>query len=123
MVTTLVLGVSEADADDLQLEELALQLRDELLSAEVESVEQLAVGPPAEGTRALGALAVGSLVASMDPAKLVDVIHTVVSWLRRGSAGRTVKVQIGGDVLELRGVNDAIQQQLVDNWVQRHSTA
>jgi len=32
-----------------------------------------------------------------------------------------VKIAIDGDVIELTGASDEVQQQLVDAWVKKHS--
>jgi len=51
--------------------------------------------------------------------------HTPVirEWLRRSSGGRSVKVTIDGDVIELTGASDEMQQQLIDTFVRRHAGA
>lgn len=124
MATRLVLGVSEDDSDDLYLDELARQLRAELLQTDVESVEPLAEGEAPEGTRAEWAIAAGALVATVAPLGLQGAVGVVQEWLRTAVPGRrTVRLEIGGDVLELGGINDTTQQALIADWVKRHETA
>jgi hypothetical protein len=47
----------------------------------------------------------------------------VREWLRRAGDGRTVKLTIDNDVIELTGTTDEVQQQLVDAFVRRHAGA
>jgi hypothetical protein len=41
----------------------------------------------------------------------------------RRSGQRAVKIEIGGDTLELTGASDEMQKRLVDDWIQRHATS
>lgn len=117
-------GVVEEGSDDARLEELALLLRQELLTLDVRAVEPYREGETPEGTRGPGLAAIaGVLSVSLQPG--LQVLGTVVSvvrdWLRRSGSGRTVKVTIDGDTIELSGASDAVQQQLVDAWVRKHT--
>jgi len=67
---------------------------------------------------AAGELLVG-LVAS--PEVLASVIDAVRSWLGRNHA-RSVKLTLGGDVLEVGGVSSAKQERLINLWVSGHGT-
>lgn len=122
MGTAVQLDVAEPGADDGRLEELSLRLRDELLALAVQSVEPRTTEAP-EGTRAgIGELA-GALVVTVAPTvQLVGAMVAVVrDWLRRTGRDTTVRIEIGGDVLELSGANSETQQRLVDHWIERHS--
>ncbi|WP_433160036.1 effector-associated constant component EACC1 [Kribbella sp. CA-247076] len=119
-------GVVEAGSDDARLEELALLLRQELLALDVRAVEPYREGDVPDGTRGPGLAAIaGVLSVSLQPGLQVlgSVVSVVRDWLRRSGSGRTVKVTIDGDTIELSGANDAIQQQLVDAWVRKHTAA
>jgi hypothetical protein len=118
-------GVVEEGSDDARLEELALLLRQELLSLDVRSVEPYREGEAPEGTRGGLAALAGVLTVSLAPGlqAVGAVVAVVRAWLRRSGSGRTVKLAIDGDVIELTGASDAIQQQLVDAWVKKHSAA
>jgi hypothetical protein len=51
-------------------------------------------------------------------------VDAVRHWLTRGGGvRRTVKLEIGGDVLELSEASTADQQRLIDMFVSRHSPA
>jgi hypothetical protein len=117
------LGVVEEGSDDAQLEELALLLRQELLDLDVRAVEPYADGEAPEGSRSGLAAVAGVLSVSLQPGlqALGAVVAVVRDWLRRSGSGRTVKVAIGGDVIELTGASDQVQQQLVDAFVRRHA--
>ena len=66
-----------------------------------------------------GAELVVGLVAT--PEVLASIIGTVRSWLGR-NRGRSVKLTLGGDALEVSGVSSAEQERLIDLWVSRHAT-
>jgi hypothetical protein len=116
-------GVEEAGSDEARLEELALMLRQELLTLDVRSVEPYREGEAPEGTRGGLAALAGVLTVSLAPGlqAVGAVVSVVRAWLSRSGSGRTVKIAIDGDVIELTGASDAVQQQLVDAWVKKHS--
>ena len=118
-----VLGVVEEGADDARLEILALLLRQELLMLDVRSVEPYDEGTAPEGSKGALAAVAGVLSVSLAPGLQVlgSVVAVVRDWLRRSGSGRTVKLAIDGDVIELSGASDDVQQQLVDAFVRRHS--
>jgi hypothetical protein len=121
--TEVRLDVVEAGSDDERLEELALSLRDELLALDVESVEPATGGPAPDGTRGgLAAVAGGLVVALPQTLEIVTgVVALVQDWLRRAGPRRKVRVQIGGDVLELTNASSELQARLVDDWIARHA--
>jgi anti-sigma factor RsiW len=126
VTTDLVLAVSEDEADDPYLEELALRLRAELLQTDVDSVEPATSGEAPEGTRSALALLAGSLIASMtSPGQISSVVGVVVGWLRnhRGHGERKVRIEIDGDVIEVTGAEDETEKRLVDNFIARHAAA
>ncbi len=117
-------GIVEEGSDDARLEELALVLRQELLATDVRAVEPYREGGVPEGTRGPGLAAIaGVLSVSLAPGLQVlgSVVAVVRDWLRRSGSGRTVKITIDGDTIELSGATDAVQQQLVDAWVRKHA--
>ena len=117
------LGVVEEGSDEARLEELALMLRQELLALNVRSVEPYAEGEAPDGSRSALAAIAGVLTVSLQPGLQVvgAVVAVVRDWLRRSGGGRTVKIAMDGDVIELTGASDEMQQQLVDAWVKKHS--
>ncbi|GAA1575502.1 hypothetical protein GCM10009789_31140 [Kribbella sancticallisti] len=117
------LGVVEEGSDEARLEELALALRQELLALDVRSVEPYREGEAPPGTRGGLAAIAGVLSISLAPGLQVvgAVVAVVRDWLRRSGGGRTVKLAIDGDVIELTGASDEMQQQLVDAWIRKHA--
>jgi hypothetical protein len=120
-----LVGVTEEGADAARLEDLALLLRQELLSLDVRAVEPHREGEAPDGTRGALAAIAGVLSVSLAPGLQVlgSVVAVVREWLRRAGDGRTVKLTIDNDVIELTGTSDELQQQLVDAFVRRHAGA
>jgi hypothetical protein len=108
-------------ADDEELDELALRLRRELLELDVESVQLARGGEPPPGARAVGVLSIGTLIVTLAhaPGLLVAVVDLVQAWLS-GHGGRSVKLALDGDVLEVRGISSKQQRELIASWVARH---
>src|SRR6266702_4055400 len=98
-----MLGVQVAvgpDADADEIAQVTLLLRRELLDLDVD---------------ALGAL----VVHVADSQVLAAVVAAVRSWLA-GSSRRSIKLELGGDALELTGVSSREQRRLADEWLARH---
>ncbi len=123
MGAELHLGVAEPGSDDGRMEELALSLRRELLALDVGSVEPYRVGESPDGTRGAGLALAGALVVSLQPTLQVvgAVVALVREWARRGN--RSVRLEIGGDVLELTGASAEVQQRLVEAWIAKHTVS
>jgi hypothetical protein len=126
MERQLLLRVIEDEADAQRVEELARVLQQELLELDVDDVEQLRGGPVPPGARAIDVAAVGALLVTLGQsvASLKTVLSAVRSWLSRSAGSqRTVKIEMGGDVLELTAVGAAEQQRLIELFVNRHAAA
>jgi hypothetical protein len=83
-------------------------------------------GEPPPGSRAFDVLAIGALLVTLGKSAegLRSVVDAVRHWLTRGGGvRRTVKLEIGGDVLELSEASTADQQRLIDVFVSRHAAA
>ncbi|GAA3562341.1 hypothetical protein [Kribbella ginsengisoli] len=123
MAAEVRVGVLEDGADAARLEELALLLRQELLTLDVRSVEQVREGDAPAGTRGGLAAVAGLLSVSVVPGlqAVGAVVAVVRDWLRRSGGGHTIKLSMDGDTIELTGATDEVQQRLVDAWVRKHS--
>ena len=123
MTTDLTIELAETDADAELLEQLTYALRDELLETPVDSVAVPTVGEAPEGSRALGIAAVGALVVQLSGSAdtIGKVIGVVRSWFNKKPTARTLKITVGGDVLELTAATLDQQQQLIDAFVKRSS--
>lgn len=123
MVTVVGVQIDQAGADPEYMEQLTLSLRQELLALDVRSVEALGAGAVPEGTRGLDAAALGALVVSVSPAvgAVGRLISALVQWLRRGDVGRSIRVKIGDDELELTGASSKTQEHLIEGWIRAHA--
>jgi hypothetical protein len=110
------------DGDAAEAAEAALQLRRELLDLDVLAVEPQRAGEPPPGTRAVDLAAVGGLIVTIaQSGMLPDVLAAVRAWLSRWQS-RSIKLELGGDVLELTGVSSAEQRRLADEWLRRQES-
>jgi hypothetical protein len=126
MVGELRIQLSEDGADAERLASLTGFLRQELLQLDVQDVTALRQGEPPPGSRAFDVAAVGALLVSLSGS--VQALHAVVSsvrrWLARGEGvRRTVRLEIGGDTLELSEATVADQDRLIELFVRRHAVA
>ena len=116
------LGIHVAVGPDGDAEEVAaatLQLRRELLGLDVAAVELPSAGGLPPGTRAAEPAAVGALALTVAQSLLTAVLAAVRSWLA-GSQRRSIRLELGGDVLELTGLPSDEQRRLTDEWLRRH---
>jgi hypothetical protein len=122
---TPALGVQVVAGPDDEAEEIAeatRQLRRELLELDVVAVEIPSAGEPPPGSRAIDVAMLGALLVHLaDPEMLAGVVAAVRSWLS-GSSKRSIKMELGGDVLELKGVSSQEQRRLTDEWLARHTS-
>jgi hypothetical protein len=109
------------DGDAEEVAQATLQLRRELLDLDVAAIEVPGAGEPPPGSRAVDVAAVGALIVHLaEPQVLAAVVATVRSWLA-GSSRRSIKLQLGGDALELTGVSSSEQRRLADAWLARQA--
>ena len=108
--------------DPEMLAEDAARLRDELVTLDVDDVTELAIGPAPPGSKGLELAALGALVVKLGRSRelLRQVVDTVRDWLHRNDC-QSIRVEIDGDVLDLKGVSDTDRKALIDNWIERHS--
>lgn len=124
MSVDLRLLVTEEDTDPERVDRLVGYLRRELRDVDVDDVRPLPGGTPPTGTRAVDLVAVGgvAVTAVRTAETLRSVLDAVWRWLRRGSGGaRTARLELGGDVLELRTAGGDEGRQAMDSFVQRHT--
>jgi hypothetical protein len=115
----MVLRVNDTDADDQQLDELARQLRDELMALDL-TVEGVAAGEAPPSAKSVELAAVGALMLTLSQAPvLAAIIGAASSWLGQRRQ-RTVRLELGGDVLELSGQPSQEQRRAIDAWLRRH---
>jgi hypothetical protein len=112
----------DAGADAEELDEQTANLRRELLELEVKVVDRNRVVEPPPGARAADAATFGTLLVGLanTASALSGVVRALRSWLSRGEA-RSVKLELGGDTLELTGVSSEQQERLIEAWIARHA--
>jgi hypothetical protein len=89
-------------------------------SADVEAVELPHAGEPPPGARAVELAELGGLAAIVAQSQLLaSVVAAVRSWLA-GSPRRSMRLELGGNVLELAGVSSDEHRRLTDEWQRRH---
>ena len=110
------------DSDAEELAELTRRLRGQLLELDVDKVEPATGGEAPAGSKGIELLAIGGLVIqfAMKSEVLKSVVDATTAWLGR-QQGRSVKLTLDGDTLEVTGVSSDEQRRLVDLWVARHA--
>ena len=119
------LRLSEEGADAERLAVLTGYLRAELLRLDVEDVSALPAGEPPPGARVFSVAAVGALLIALGQSAeaLWSVVSVIRDWLRRGEGkGRAVRLELGGDVLELSQASTADQERLIELFVRKYAT-
>ena len=107
------------EADEEEVAELALRLRDDLEAHDVGSVQLSRRGTAPPGAKSVDPVEWGSLlVAIASSPALVALVHTANAWLARQRRGR-VRIKIGEDELVLTGVSSEDQRRLIDDWLAR----
>jgi hypothetical protein len=111
-----------ADSDAEELADLTRRLREQLLELDVDAVEPATGGEAPAGSKGVELLAIGGLVIqfAMKSEVLKSVVDATTAWLGR-QQGRSVKLTLDGDTLEVTGVSSDEQRRLVDLWVARHA--
>lgn len=114
----MALAVDDEDAEEVSV--WAARLLAELSEADDAQVEAVADKAP-DGAKGAGAL-VGALLArvtNLDALKAL--LGAARGWATR--TGRTVKVSIDGDTLELTGASREQQDHVIEAWLARHAPA
>lgn len=127
MTRTVDIVVGAADADAAELEDEVLGLRRELLELDVDEVRRPAAegGDVPAGAKGVEMLAVSTLVVTLGQESVKALVATAVDWLRRrrGGGGQErggVRIELDGDVLELRDGTSPEDRALVDAFLARH---
>ncbi|MQS06191.1 hypothetical protein [Streptomyces alkaliphilus] len=114
--------VPETDEEATELDDLARQLGIELLELDVVSVDPLASTrdlPPA--AKGMGTV-VGALLVRLGMTQGARaVVNAVRRWAARSE--RSVEITRGEDSLVLKGISEERQEQLIEWWLERQSSA
>ena len=114
MNTDLHLELALDGADAEELDEATRDLQRELSELDIEVSRPTSEAPP--GTRAVEVAALGSLVVKAGSAALAPVARVLQGWLARRS-GRTIKLTLGSDSIEISGGSAAYQQEMIETFL------
>jgi hypothetical protein len=123
-VSQVVIRVGEEGADEERLDEVARLLRRSLAELEDVRVEAVTTGSAPEGARGMDVAAVGTVVATVGDlaVHLGPVLAAIREWLDRSARlPRSVRIELGGDVLELSNASPGQQDEVIGLFVQRHA--
>jgi hypothetical protein len=111
------------DAEGEEIEQLTEQLRLELLELDVDAVRRPSAGEAPPGAKSVGMAAIGALVVEITHSStmLAAVIGVVQSWLGNRK-GRSIKLELEGDSIEVSGISAGDQRELIAAFIARHST-
>lgn len=111
---------AEADAEELAM--LAVDLRELLLELDIESADRLTRGQAPPGTRSGEMFVAGALTVMLAWSKelVTKFLESVQSWVSF-AAGRSVKIELDGDSLELHGLTREDQRRLIQLFIDRHT--
>ena len=111
----------EPDADTEAVADLVHGLRQELLDLDVDAVTPLPSGPAPPGSKGVELAAVAALLVHLQGSvgAVSAIVSAVRSWLQRGTApaGRTVKITVQGQTLELSAATAEQQDELVRQFL------
>ena len=109
----------EPDSDPEAHDVLMLDLRQELMQLDVESVSTVPVGPAPPGSKGLDMAAAAALLVQVKgSARALSMLVTAVrTWLQRGQAGPSVRLTIGDRTLELSHATTEQQERLVEEFL------
>ena len=110
------------DADERDLQELTVQLRQELKDLSVvESVDLARKREAPESAKPVDPIAWGDIILALAASGgvITTLINMLQNWLTRHERV-SVSIEIGGDKLQLGGVTPDQQQRLIETWIQEH---
>jgi hypothetical protein len=118
----------EPSADQASLDEALQSLAQELEYVPGVQLEPDDSGVPPEGSRGLDAASVQAILVSVPAviAAVQSLLSVLRSWQRRrrgaGTSSGALKIQLGGDTLELAAADEETTARLVEAWLAAHST-
>jgi len=118
------IDIAVGHTDGQAVEYATGDLREELRCLAVDSVEVPKSGQTPPNAKVGADLAVlgALLLTAPDSALLSGVVEIIKSWVGR-SSGRTARLEIDGDVLDVQGLSDSEQKLLIEQWIDRHDVS
>jgi len=128
MDTRLRVSLGEVGADDLRLDLLHRQVREDLREVEdldVRAWQDSDATSIQAGTRSLGPAEISALsVAVLGSGGLTALVTALRAWLGRGHVvPRTVRLEIDGDCIVLEGADTDERERLLRVFLDRHASA
>ena len=119
--SSLLLEIGVSGADDVELERLTTQLRDDLLQLDVDEVRRLRATDIPAGARSAGAAELGALMLTVlpTPAIVSGLVNKLRGWLARDPR-RSVTVSMDGDKFELTNATSDDVDKLMAVWLGKH---
>jgi hypothetical protein len=117
-VAEAVVYIKDDALDPERLEDLAVDLRAEILTTAVGRVDRLVTDPPPPGSRGTDLVELGAVViqVALDTGLLTGLIQRVRDWRGRRDV-RQLEIEIGDARLVLSDVSPEQQQVLIDHFV------
>jgi hypothetical protein len=114
--------IRDSAATPERLDELTRLLRSELSAAGVRDISVPTTPAPA-GSRAGTVEVLGALVLALPPSMqmLPAVLETMQQWLLTTGRRASVRVELDGDVLELKNAPRDVVLQAAKTWLDRHA--
>ena len=112
----------DLDAEASEIDAATAGLQQELLALDVDSVNRPIGEQPPPHTKAAEIPELATLLVSLGPELVAGVASTIAGWVSRAGS-RSVKLELGGDSIEVTGVNREDQRRLVESFLTRHPTS
>ncbi len=111
---SLLVSIDGVNADADELDDLARGLRRDLLELPVTNVQSAPAGPAPEGSRGVDPSSIGDLIVLLNSstALLVSVVTAIRSWRRHAIPNGSVRLRLGEDEIERRGMLGQIDTRL-----------
>jgi hypothetical protein len=119
---SVAIELHEEGATPEELDRSTDRLRRELMDLDVDRVRKPSSGEAPAGARGIELAAIGALIVEFGRSTktLSTVIGAIQSWLG-GHKDRSIKIEMGGDKLEIAGASSDEQQRLITSWIDRHA--
>jgi hypothetical protein len=104
------------DAGAEELDAATADLLRELRDLEIDSAERVSGGPAPDGSRALDVALLGSIALRLGRSAVGPLARVLQDWLARRS-GRTIKLTLGEDSIELSGGSAAFQREMIETFL------
>ena len=100
---------------------LSQQLRKDLLMLDVKNVDYLCREKSVEGTKTGDIISWETLIITLATSGGVisTFINFILGWIKRNN-GRTVRLELNGNKLEVTGLSTDEQKRLIEIWLKRN---